>query len=310
MNREQKIALILGFAVILVVGVLVSDHWSAAQRLDLADATEGDLGRVEAMPVAALPDPGSGATRLTAAPATGEVVAEQPRLEPTPVQADPLTIALGGNGEVSPLGFAMEQAGMPGGDRQTQPAGRQGLLDRLGERLAEGFGNGVPAAARIDDPDESTVSGRQPEPQVREVPTAAPVRHTVAQNESLYKIAALYLGNGNRWREIAAANAGKVGPDGSVRSGVTLVIPNPAAKPTQTTRPSVGRPSETRVAETPAPTKPVTYTVAKNDSLGEISQRFLGSSKLTHLIVRANPGKISDPDDIRVGMVLTIPARS
>lgn len=310
MNREQKIALILGFAVILVVGVLVSDHWSAAQRLDLADATEGDLGRVEAMPVAMLPDPGGETTRLTAGPATGETVGQQSQLESAPAQADPLTIALGGNGEVSPLGFALEQFVTPVGEFQAQPADREGLFDRLNERLAEGFGNGVPAAARIDDAGEPPVSGRQLEPQVREVPPTAPVRHTVAQNESLYKIAALYLGNGNRWREIAAANAGKVGPDGSVRSGVTLVIPNPSAKPTQTTRPSIGRPTETRVAETPAPTKPVTYTVAKNDSLGEISRRFLGSSKLTHLIVRANPGKISDPDDIRVGMVLTIPARS
>ena len=287
MNREQKIALILGFAVILVVGVLVSDHWSAAQRLDLADATEGDLGRVEAMPVAMLPDPGTGTTRLAAGPATDEIAADPPKLEPEPVQADPLTIALGGPGEGSPLGFVLEQAGAPGDDRPAQPSGGDGLLDRLSERLAEGFGKGVPAAVRIDDQGNPPANGPQAEPQVREVLPAAPVRHTVAQNESLYKIAAVYLGNGNRWREIAAANAGKIGPDGSVRSGVTLVIPNAASKPTQTTRPSIGRPTETRVAETPAPTKPVTYTVAKNDSLGEISQRFLGSSKLTHLIVRA-----------------------
>jgi len=308
-NREQKIALILGFAVILVVGVLVSDHWSAAQRLHLADATEGDLGRAETGPVAMLPDVGGEASRLASmtppTPPTG-ANGEQAQPDPTLTPADPLTVALGGNGEVSPLGRAMQQAGTPGDETPTQPDARQSPLDRLGERLARGLDGGLPVAAGFDPPMDAQAN-RPPEPQVREVP--APVRHTVAKSESLFKISAQYLGDGNRWREIAEANRGKVGPDGSVRSGVTLVIPNATAPAPARAVPTIG-PRETRVAETPVLSKPITYTVAKNDSLGEISRRFLGSSRLTHLIVRANPGKISDPDDIRVGMVLTIPARS
>lgn len=324
MNREQKIALIIGFAVILVVGVLVSDHLSAAQRLDIADATEGDLGRVEARPIAALPDPG--ATRLvdrprevpSEAPVTRDYAdASQP--DPTPAfvpvgapDEEPLRITQGGQ---NTLGEAMERASQRdlriGAADSPRPI--NDAIRDLGDRLAEGMRNGLPAATRLDGDRGAGQGGAMtgptyldrdagPKPS-RETEPAKPVRHTVTKDESLYKIAARYLGNGNRWREIADANGGKVGSDGSVRAGVTLVIPG-AGAPQQA-------PAE-RVSPQAAPAKktPTTYTVAKNDSLSQIAQRTLGSVRYMDQIIRANPDKIRDPDDIRVGMVLTIPARS
>lgn len=283
MNREQKVALIVGFAVVLVVGVLVSDHLSGARQLEIAEATEGDLGRVEATPVATLPSPTQRAEpprSLAAEPTSGAVV---PLTGDGP--AEPVRITLGGANQPT-LSEALGQALPDAGDSAPRDEWRQ-AVQRLGTRLAEGLSEGVPEAAVVE----------RTQPRATTPSTPAPVRHTVRKDESLFKIAKQYLGDGNRWREIAEANPGSVGRDGAVRAGVTLVIPGAQA------------PAEPRRAA-PAPAEPIRYTVRKNDSLSEISQRFLGSAKRVGEIVEANRGTIDDPDDIRVGMVLKIPARS
>lgn len=320
MNREQKIALIIGFAVILVVGVLVSDHLSAAQRLDIADATEGDTGRVEARPVAVLPDPGtsryaSGPTGVREPRETRDYAmstpAPTPAFEPVEEVADePLRITLG---DRNSLGDALElaserQAAERRAGGSDSPTPITTALRDFGGRVADGLRDGLPAATRVET--EGAVSGldtRRVTAPVR-APLPKPVRHTVRKDESLYKIAARYLGDGNRWREIARANGERVSENGGVREGVTLVIPNAKAVIEPIASPRTG--GERSPVAKPASKAPTTYTVAKNDSLGKIAQDLLGSVRYMDEIILANPGKISDPDDIRVGMVLRIPAKS
>ncbi|VAX42794.1 hypothetical protein MNBD_PLANCTO03-1769, partial [hydrothermal vent metagenome] len=296
---------------VLVVGVLVSDHWSGARQLQLADATEGDSGRIEVLPVAVLPDPGSPPTRLASEPEHAPLPAvalqyppEQVESRPEPQAGGVVRIPLGGAGTPSPLGKALQIAS----ENREQPERARTFQDRVrgvGTRVADGLREGVLPAATVVEQPVTRPSPFIPEARVVEVPERQPIRHRVAKNESLYKIAAKYLGNGNRWREIAQANPGKVGKNGSIRTGVMLVIPDTSGL----TLPSQ-RLADRQPAEKPVLSKPITYTVAKNDSLGKISQRFLGTVKRMDEIVRANADKIDDPDDIRVGMVLTIPARS
>ena len=310
-NREQKIALIVGFAVVLVVGVLISDHLSGARHLQLADATEGDAGRVEAAPIAYLPDRMAESRQLAADEpvVSGRVPAVQPMIGGRETQAEPYVFAQGGRGEVSPLGKVLDTLPVTKAEDDTASDSWQDSVRNFGERIARGLDNGVREAVVIDRPVRQPARPVSSANAVRPVevqPVVAPVRHVVKKNESLYKIAKSYLGNGNRWREIAAANAGRVGADGSVRSGVTLVIPGTVAEDT-------GRKSPSRTPKTaPATARsgPVKYTVKKNDSLSEIAQRYLGTTRRMPEIIAANRGKIDDPDDIRVGMVLTIPAKS
>jgi LysM repeat protein len=306
-NREQKIALIIGFAVVLVVGVLVSDHLSGAQRLQLADATEGDSGRIEAAPVAYLPD-FEGTTppiTTTEREADRNAAVEPMRGMRTP-DPEPFEFAQGGLGDVSPIGDVLNAA------NDTEQASGEGAsnwtdsVTEFAQRVAEGLNNGVREAAVVDRGGNTSPVLNQPKAQheparpVEVKPQAAPVRHIVQQNESLYKIAKRYLGDGSRWREIAKANTGKVGQDGSVRTGVSLVIPGTTAD----------TPAPIQPKSAPAKTGPIRYTVKKNDSLSEISQKYLGTTKRMKEIIAANRGKIDDPDDIRVGMVLNIPAKS
>lgn len=318
MNREQKIALILGFAVILVVGVLVSDHWSRARELELADAADGDAGLVHQAIPATLPSPGERSGIGLAGGAAG-AASEAPAMS-TPNQpggAEPEDVVMIAQGErdaapdldrptVSPLDLALNTVTVPA----------QGESEQAGwlEEWSSWLQGGLHGAARLEDsPVERRTSPQPGAPGEGSQPAEvdAPVRHTVARNESLFAIAKRYYGDGNSWRRIAEANPGRVSADGAVREGVTLVIPDARGVGSRTRAPQ-GEPRGAAPAKKPSEEKsrPTTYTVKKNDSLSEISQRLLGSSKRVGEIIAANRGKISDPDDIRVGMVLTIPARS
>jgi nucleoid-associated protein YgaU len=310
-NREQKIALILGFAVILVVGILVSDHWSRARELELADAAEGDGSIIQQTPIAALPGPGEvsqasyAARELDAAPRPTETApafepVEQASLPPV-LPSEVVTIAQGSGATDSPLESALDGSN---GVNESQPD----WLSRF-SRLAQDAGRVLPEAARLELPQSQRPGAGPVVQETQSEPAPRRVRHTVAKNESLFAIAKTYYGDGNQWRRIAEANGPKVGKDGGVRQGVTLDIPGAPEKPT----PAPGGRQPERTAGEPASrvaAAPTTYTVKRNDSLSEISQRFLGSSKRMREIIAANSGKISDPNDIRIGMVLTIPGKS
>jgi nucleoid-associated protein YgaU len=50
-----------------------------------------------------------------------------------------------------------------------------------------------------------------------------------------------------------------------------------------------------------------TYTVKSGDTLSKISQQFYGDAKHYNRIFEANRDKLTDPDKIKPGQVLTIP---
>ena len=57
-----------------------------------------------------------------------------------------------------------------------------------------------------------------------------------------------------------------------------------------------------------APAATQTYTVAKGDTLSKIAKHFYGNANRWHEIFDANRDQISNPDLIRPGQVLKIPA--
>ncbi len=60
-------------------------------------------------------------------------------------------------------------------------------------------------------------------------------------------------------------------------------------------------------AAPPSPAAPKTYTVQPGDTLSKISKQFYGEAGKYMKIFEANRDKLTNPDLIRVGQVLTIP---
>ena len=63
-----------------------------------------------------------------------------------------------------------------------------------------------------------------------------------------------------------------------------------------------------RSTEAAAPGNEQTYTVASGDTLSHIAKRFYGKASHWQAIYDANRDQLDDPDRIRPGQVLKIPA--
>ncbi|MFG0307484.1 MAG: LysM peptidoglycan-binding domain-containing protein [Phycisphaerales bacterium JB040] len=321
MNRENKLALIIGFTLILVVGVLVSDHLSRANSTELgsgpsvrevADRTpiSGSLiGETIAAGTKPPVEPvrlGAGVDRLVETGGDGMVIREPE----TPVESGPRFAITDPN--PSPVEQAVSTLASAGGE----------AWDTILGMYENSATPRMPATVEIS---REGPRQRIEEPPVREVapgesglgsrPVGAgmmrtSVSHTVAEGDNLYRIAKRYLGNGERWREIRDANRGVVGEDGAIGVGDELRIPileplDPA--------PSAGRSAPREVA---APVvrddRPIVvartkeYVVKKGDILGRIAQEHLGTVKRVDEIVKLNG--LKDENDIRWGMTLRLPA--
>lgn len=126
------------------------------------------------------------------------------------------------------------------------------------------------------------------------VPSALPATHTVAEGEHLWSIAETYYGSGYNWVDIANEN--------NIRYPNWLVVGQSLNIP----RTPVIQPALTLVA-TPSVIEGTSYTVAKGDSLWTIAVRSYQDGYRWPDIAKANADKLSDPDQIEVGMVLTLP---
>lgn len=326
MTREQKLALVLGFAAVLVVGLLISDHLAAARSTDLenaphdatvlVDASEGQaLRRVVTLPVDENHFRGRPVNRMAAKEPEAVEQTPQPQREDTLVASapEPETIEIT---PPAPIEFVL---GANGGEVTSES---DSMIGRMGDAMANGAEGFAERLRRIttrvgDSRIESmaVLNDGPGQPVSRHVSTTpVVVQHHVQANESLYKIAAKYYGDGNEWRRIAKDNQGRVGENGSVREGVTLRILDPkvGATPDQAVASAPVKPSvepiakpDTRVVE---PRGTLTYTVKPGDTLGQISMELLGTIRRQHELIALNRDVLKDPDHLRAGMVLKLPS--
>ncbi|MFC8817823.1 LysM peptidoglycan-binding domain-containing protein [Streptomyces rochei] len=141
--------------------------------------------------------------------------------------------------------------------------------------------------------------------------------HTVRPGESLWSIAEQELGDGEKWRQIAALNEGRAMADGQVfhansflRAGWQLQMPADQA--------FEGGDRLQLAARTAADTETSsvhTVTVKEGDSLSKIAQETLGDNGQWPDLFDASRGKpqpeglpaITDPDVIHPGQQITVP---
>lgn len=312
MTRESKLALMIAVTLVLLVGVLVSDHLSGARVAEFDAPVQPAPSPVASLPgaerAAEIPFPEP--QRTAQSEATAPVV---------PFDSEPVEIhqgpALADAGERSLIHRALEGvddalgrvdwAGAPAlVAQQPQRAAPEERAPTLHDLFVPVDPGRVTIAAvpsnpsgpvkPVAEPKANTRTETKPEP--RSASAAAWRTHTVAEGDSLYRLAAHYLGDGNRWTELRKLNADVLGDSDTLLVGMVLKIaPERSAAAAPRSEP----------AAAPAVTR--TYVVLKGDSLGRIAQKLLGSSKRTDEIVKLN--NLKDPDDIRVGQTLKIPAK-
>lgn len=293
MTREHKLAIILGFAIVLVVTIVISDHFSKANTAELVGETEVALepeGPIGRDPFESQPP-----TIVFQDPETGRFVESKP--EPLDSIA-----AMQAEGEADGGGEAMAQSD----DSHVFEEILNGLRD-------------LPAAAQT----ETRMSAKQPVPSVitmgepvarpgpGDADASEPVRtHTVREGETLWSIAERYYGDGSMHRQLAEYNRHVVGDGRTLSVGMRLEVPGRQ-------RLLTGRPSDVRaswgsepVVREPAPeSSDRAYTVRPGDTLSEIAQKQCGTVRMMDEILALNSDQLDDADSIRVGMVLRLPPR-
>jgi nucleoid-associated protein YgaU len=262
-TREHKLALIVGFALILLVGVLISDHLSRARQAQIGPVTGGELtlaGGTMPPPIdpiraieaaAAMPGgpggpgaPGGSGGGLGSGPPTpdgGSSAGFTPQV-PVLVPAG-LEIASAQPGSGSRLAGPGETVGQPGVQPEPMRVARPQVPTRqvtmrrdsvdqqlINEVLAQG-GQVRTSGGMIEIIPASLVQvdgGRGGSSTGAAGGTAAPVAsvtvHTVAKGESLSKIAAKYYGDGKLWPRLARYN-GISDEQGLVQLGAVLKVP-------------------------------------------------------------------------------------
>ncbi len=298
MTRENKLALIVGFSLLLVVAILLADHLSPAQQEEMASLQPlpGDAADIFLPP---------GLDSAYRRQFGGEVQTNRPE---------------------GPAGHELTLFGPPQRAIQTQ------LENGRNERMAAS-----PGAADLSPPVEvaggntsSVLSGPVSEANdfiemgAAHDPILPPSRddridarrHVIAAGDTLYALCRRYYGDPSLHAALAKYNRDIVPQSGILRTGITLLIP-----PADTLREPRNEPAarnqaepQRRAADRPAGASPrsiatVEYTIRENDRLWDIAKAHLGKGGRYQEIIALNRDIIRNPDVLPIGRTIRIPAR-
>lgn len=293
MTREHKLALIVGFSLVLVVGILISDHLSPASLDEPLETLSFNLPLAD--PEAfVVPSPRSSLP-------TNRMIEEQP--------AEPITPGDRGSSQLPIESLADDASSEPGPAPQDEVKPFE-IVQGTGGRNVE-----QPGGRRGDSP---RIPGFVPVGGERQGGAPKPPTYTeyvVKKGDTLAGIARRFLGSDERWPELQALNPGLVSPEGGVNADVKLKIPvlvnsnegTPArVDTTPAHKPEVKPEQKPRNDTRPASAR--TYVVKANDTLSQIAQRELNSKNRMAEILKLNKDKISNPDEIYEGLKLILPA--
>lgn len=329
MTREHKLAMIVGFALVLVVGVLVSDHLSGARKARMANVDmagqeiaggEVDVAfgrKPEAPPqiqIAKRPEASFDTPTRDADLAEAEVPADRFAVAPSVEPGRAL--------DTGAITFGETRAQLPPTAMATESAPRGDIVMGTPSTTIPGFDR-VPGEQRLDsisplgvereianltNPAEELVTA--PAPKTEKTKT-----RTVKEGDTLWSIADDVYGDGKLHKKLAEFNKSRLGSSGQLRVGASIMIPDKnvllgkAPASTQTAEaPKTEKQPNSIAQKTEAAKKPGknTYVVKAGDTLGAIAKRELGSTGRWEEILEANPD-LDDENSIRAGMTIKIP---
>ena len=325
MTRELKLALIVGFVLVLLVTVLISDHFSSTRK-----GTPQAIDTKQPIAVVPLPEPITPVFTNPEPIVIAQGASTPAAFDPALVQPalDTGTFPMS---NIRPSLLTMSQGPVVGGQVNANPLPAQNTI-----AFTPVSGLGAPHTTLAEQSPESaslsSSSSAGPAPIPTRIEPLLPIIepkpieperwYTIAPGDTTWKIAKRYYGNGELWRKLADMNGDRINKEtGSVRVGVKIKLPSAEAMgvkvknlPTPTTVPGRDAVGKTRIADQkPSSTGRAatgrTYTIKKGDTLGQISSRELGSAKRYPEILAMNKGVLDDESTIRVGATIALPAR-
>lgn len=274
MTREIKLALILGSALALIVGVLVSDHLSAARRTQIAEIS-GELGAslgTQTRPLARPRDANANWPEVVATLPTSKV--EEPK--PTAVASN----------------------------TPTAQAPQTPAVDHDADLIDAGRNQGV-EFTRLTNID-TLVLGDKP---TTVAPATPPMKeHVIREGDTLWSIAQKYYGDGRQHARIEEANHEAFARKKGLEIGQKLMIPA-RQQPGADAALANAKPEDSTVKDAPKEAKPGKYVVKPGDTLAGVARKTLGAEKRWEEILALNSGRIPDPDSLSVGTELRLPQR-
>jgi len=301
MTRENKLALIIGFGLVLVVGILVSDHLSAASRQESADLSpettlaSSDRLRDTALLTPMFPDP-AGSRRERSGRSGAPVATNGTNAGSNPRQRDAVPVP-------------RDEADIASG-QQSPPE-----LDPRGVRIDDIVRADVDIPDEIVNPGQDALIRGDVEEVQQRLREAAKRQiafswYTIKQGETLAKIAREKLGDEKLWRQLHEINKDRIPNPNVVPSGVTIRLPRKedliaAAGGAPTASPPNGAGGSGQASAG----RYTTYTVQPGESLSKVASKVLGTGNRWRELYELNKDVISNPDNVTAGTVLKVPAR-
>jgi len=291
MTRENKLALIVGFSLLLVVAILLADHLSPAQQGEMATLEPSN---------AAAPD-------ITLPPGSGDPYRRQFGSETSLVEANRLA-----NREVTlfgqPQGLIQTESPVGGGVAPPERGTNHPDPD-LDSSRAERFEqerSGVGDQREVIDMRGAT-GPILPAPRDDR---AGATRYLIKDGDTLYGLCRRYYSDGSLHEALKKFNADVVPASRRLQIGMTLLIPSREVLMGGTS------PSPVREQAAPAPSaapaqnvKTTDYTIREDDRLWDIAKKHLGKGGRWQEIVALNRDIIKNPDVLPIGKTIRIPAR-
>ncbi|MHC4415860.1 MAG: LysM peptidoglycan-binding domain-containing protein [Planctomycetota bacterium] len=244
MTRENKVALVVGFALVLLVGILVSDHLSSARSQEPADLLTSSGRPTSAAPVEPEPIDLQGKNRTAgrepdrlAAPRGPRV--SDPALRPA-VPPDPVaTIRLpnlheGQPSSAGPVSPGPDAAGglfhdvRPGESLSSICAKRYGdpaLADALARFNGVSDPDVVRAGRRLRVPPAEVLLDGDRGAAAASGGSARPATYTIKPGDSLSEIAQRLLQSADKWRQLYELNRDVISDPDHVQVGTVINLP-------------------------------------------------------------------------------------
>jgi nucleoid-associated protein YgaU len=230
MTREHKLAIVLGFGLLLFVGILISDHFSAGQRRPTADLAANTQIREVRPPAPISIQP----IQVTGASAPQPIQAQRPFEQGGDTVALPQGIVPAPAPSTDPIGIPVELYTLREGETLYKLCQTKYGNGNLWKELADFNKATIPnptkmrAGMTVRLPAVHVLRGEAVPAPSEVVPAPQPAggrEYVIQKGDTLGAIAARELGSSKKWEAIYHANRDRMKSPSDLRIGKALRIP-------------------------------------------------------------------------------------